>query len=230
MDKTGFLPKQLDYRFPLLKVLKAVLYNSPNNIVDYLKIKLFPTKGSRSSTAFTTQKNAIKNLVIQSNLFDINPVKNIIEAPPNSKLKRIYESSVDPYDKVIADEAHRIQLKKRRAEAAKKRMKKQLENIDQNETVHNLKSNKTKELSAAERENIELKKQLEELKNKFQEPTKPRETPIQANAVITKKNIKNTFVTTPVVVVPNDGSATVNEQVKEVITNVASSEKEEVKI
>lgn len=178
LNKTGVLPKNIEYRLPLLKVLKGAIYSS-NDIIDYAQplgnattvppitttTTTKPRKGPVGSRepGYTKQSNALKQLTLRNNLFG-DASQNIIQIPiDNSDLKRLKRTVKQPTDsyKSAIDEVDVIQKRKNKLAANRKRKQENKENQTPQVRAINTKP----EDSAAAKEILMLKKQLDDLKN-----------------------------------------------------------------
>jgi len=206
-NKTGALPKTVDDRFPLLKVLKGVIYNSTEIIGNYasapeVKLPQPPLVASTPTIPLTTkpkgknggrdkgntkQANELRQLAMRNNMFG-NANHNIIQTPLNDndlRIKRTVKKSVDPYQAAINEAAV---ANTRKAKLAANRKRKQESKKDQSPPPLLRAVNNKPEDSAGAKEILLLKQQLNELRNSYQSSSVP---PVaQAEAVVADDNDK----------------------------------------
>jgi hypothetical protein len=207
---TGSLPKLVDWRLPLLKVLKTLIYSS-NTIIDYVQplgveqsrdgeasATITPPSetiinkpkgkvGSRE-TGYTKQSNALKQLGMRNNIYG-HASQNIIQSSLNDhdimRIKRNIKKSVDPYQSEI-EKADEVQKKKARAAVTRKR--KQNTN-DKKQTKTLFAVNTKQEDSEEAKEILMLKMQLNDLKKNLQSSS--NSPVVQAEVVVADDDNNN---------------------------------------
>jgi hypothetical protein len=198
--KTESLPKLLEYRLPLLKVLKSAIYH-PNEVIEFLR-QVSPAKlskpkakvGSREP-GYTKHSNEMKKISLNNNIFG-HATSNILQIQDDAKrIKRNLKNFIDPYKAEIDKTAAQQQKKMKRAANNKKRKQHSVTPIISSD-------NGQGESSANAKEILFLRQQLLELRNSI--GSSSSSTPIQAEAVIASNKNKRLAKKKLPVITPSD--------------------------